>query len=139
MSSTPLSVVRPGRARSAPAAFTLIELLVVVAIIALLISILLPSLNKARDQAKAAVCATRLRTFGQASALYEGEFKSFTPCDPWWMMPEVLNSQLWRQRNWQDRVDPSHGWLALFGLDIKPTPPPSPGRPCPSASASSQW
>jgi prepilin-type N-terminal cleavage/methylation domain-containing protein/prepilin-type processing-associated H-X9-DG protein len=53
-----------------PRAFTLIELLVVVSIIALLIAILLPSLKKARDQAKAVQCGTNLRNVGQAIASY---------------------------------------------------------------------
>ncbi len=59
--------------------FTLIELLVVIAIIALLVSILLPSLNRARELAKRAVCAANLHGLGQALGLYRGENRDAFP------------------------------------------------------------
>ena len=55
------------------AAFTLIELLVVVSIIALLVSILLPALGKAREQARQVVCSVNLRTLGLAEFLFAQE------------------------------------------------------------------
>src|SRR3990172_1165467 len=59
--------------------FTLIELLVVVAIIALLISILLPSLSRARAQAKSVVCLTNLKQQGLAAMMYGHENRDILP------------------------------------------------------------
>jgi len=59
--------------------FTLIELLVVVAIIALLIAILLPSLNKARDTAKKAQCAANLKGHGASFNIYAAQYKEQLP------------------------------------------------------------
>ena len=96
--------------------FTLIELLVVIAIISLLVSILLPSLNRAKDLAKAAICLGNVRNTVQISLMYASEHNQrFPPSHdpggqansawkhPWngqgWMMPLypdfVTNRAIW--------------------------------------------
>lgn len=62
-------------------AFTLIELLVVIAIIALLVSILVPSLSQARNLARLAYCGSNLHAVGQATHMYVADTNA---SEPWW-------------------------------------------------------
>src|ERR1041385_1497112 len=72
------SLARPYHYRG----FTLVELLVVIGIIAVLISILLPSLNRAREAAIRVQCMSNLRQFGVADQLYVNQNKCHMP--GWW-------------------------------------------------------
>ncbi len=80
---------RNHRAARVPArsAFTLIELLVVISIISLLISILMPSLSRARDQAKSVHCLARLKEYGNALAAYENTSGGLLPPAQWTPSP----------------------------------------------------
>lgn len=63
----------PKRLKKSKNGFTLIELLVVIAIIALLVSILLPSLQKAKEMARLVMCMSNLRSIGSAMLIYSSE------------------------------------------------------------------
>ncbi|HEY4330123.1 MAG TPA: prepilin-type N-terminal cleavage/methylation domain-containing protein [Phycisphaerae bacterium] len=91
-------------------AFTLIELLVVVAIIALLIAILLPSLAKAREMTKRTVCATNMKGQGSALAIYSAQFSD--------QMPYLKGSVQWYRDQCYNTPDDSYvGVLTSMKLD----------------------
>ncbi|GJM24164.1 MAG: hypothetical protein DHS20C16_05790 [Phycisphaerae bacterium] len=85
--------------------FTLVELLVVVSIIALLISILLPSLKRAREQSKLVVCKSNLHQIGTGIQLYAQDNRGLIPRGPEPAMPidlggnHLATNQLWMGNN----------------------------------------
>ncbi len=70
---------KPVRRRQAQSGFTLIELLVVIAVIALLVSILVPSLSSAKELARSVLCRNNLRNIGTGYWMYEVEYGAVPP------------------------------------------------------------
>ena len=87
-------------------AFTLIELLVVIAIIALLVSILLPSLAGARDLARTTTCLTNLRAIAQADAQYTQNNNEF-------LFVAGYNLKVWED----SPLDDERGWPELLAME----------------------
>ncbi|MGE0757018.1 MAG: DUF1559 domain-containing protein [Pirellulaceae bacterium] len=119
--------------RAKPRAFTLVELLVVIAIIGILVSLLLPAVQAAREAARRSQCVNNLKQLGLASHNYHDVFKSFPmnyartagnahyadPVNPShrstsWMvqiLPFIEQQALYNQIdfNWDVKLDPRNG------------------------------
>jgi len=96
---SPVALVRAGTRNSTGvdrlrSGFTLIEVLVVVAIIGLLVSILIPSLKRARDQAKAISCGSNIRMTAQAMYFYTQANTDYFPSSGAW--PDGVHPYLFR-------------------------------------------
>ncbi len=91
--------------------FTLIELLVVVAIIAVLVAILLPALQRARDNAKTISCLANLNSFGKAFRYYADDNVGMTP-RRW-----VKEEHGWTVSSWKYELAP---YLGISVADLWP-------------------
>lgn len=72
--------------------FTIIELIIIVSIIAILASMLLPALNKAREHAESISCANNLKQLGLAASLYFQDSRDIAPA------PLSIDGVRWRTR-----------------------------------------
>lgn len=153
------------RRRRRTGGFTLIELLVVVSIIALLISILLPSLSRAREQAKLTVCQANISSVGKTFILYLLDLNSiplFSTSDSSWCSWSFGGWSGSNREYWQDtygdifNIETADRPLSVYALkggtiaravDIAPEnedprlwpTEETPVYKCPSDRLSAQW
>ena len=100
--------------RSTSGGFTLVELLIVIAIVALLVVILTPTLTKARDMARKAVCMTVMHQHAIAVSAYVSTYQSYPHFAPWpWMQDRNGKTMMWEDGSFTHELD---GWPKFYGL-----------------------
>jgi prepilin-type N-terminal cleavage/methylation domain-containing protein/prepilin-type processing-associated H-X9-DG protein len=110
--------------------FTLIELLVVIAILAILASLMLPALSRARQHAYGTVCLSNLKQWGLATQLFAGDNQDFLPKDGtpngtsvnegWYNeLPRMLGIPCYREMPWRTNATINPGrclWICPANL-----------------------
>jgi prepilin-type N-terminal cleavage/methylation domain-containing protein/prepilin-type processing-associated H-X9-DG protein len=105
-------------------AFTLIELLVVIAIIALLLSILSPSLTSTKKQAQFIICKTNLKNYGLAGTMYIQNNNESFPNSYTWLHADGEDGNQIEPCDWHDRTYLADGilWPYLEADDVHMCP-----------------